>query len=230
MTPLLVLVFGIHPATAVGTDLLYASATKSVGTIVHGLGHTVQWRIVRRLASGSLPGTGLGLVILSQLDTSSKGQMPVGVDHARGDVGHHGDDAVLPLAVGGGGGAEARSGVAGAAIGADGRDRFRAGPVGHDDVGGGRSAGRNGAAAAVSARAAAGDRRDRHRACGAADADGRGWPLVAGVGGRVLLAGLLCGSIPGIIIGSWLATRMPETVLRPILAATLVLVGVKLVF
>ncbi len=31
MTPLLVLVFGVHPATAVGTDLLYASATKSRG-------------------------------------------------------------------------------------------------------------------------------------------------------------------------------------------------------
>ena len=37
MTPLLVLLFGIHPATAVGTDLLYASATKSVGTLVHGM-------------------------------------------------------------------------------------------------------------------------------------------------------------------------------------------------
>src|SRR5579863_5999680 len=34
MTPLLVLLFGVHPATAVGTDLLYASATKSVGTLV----------------------------------------------------------------------------------------------------------------------------------------------------------------------------------------------------
>jgi uncharacterized protein len=31
MTPILVLLFGVHPATAVGTDLLYASATKSVG-------------------------------------------------------------------------------------------------------------------------------------------------------------------------------------------------------
>ena len=36
MTPLLVLGFGFHPATAVGTDLLYASATKTVGTVVHG--------------------------------------------------------------------------------------------------------------------------------------------------------------------------------------------------
>ena len=52
MTPLLVLVFGFHPATAVGTDLLYASATKTVGTTVHGWRGTVDWRVVRRLAIG----------------------------------------------------------------------------------------------------------------------------------------------------------------------------------
>ena len=32
MTPLLILLFGIHPATAVGTDLLYAAATKTAGS------------------------------------------------------------------------------------------------------------------------------------------------------------------------------------------------------
>ncbi len=36
MTPLLVLVFGVSPATAVGTDLLYASLTKTMGGWVHG--------------------------------------------------------------------------------------------------------------------------------------------------------------------------------------------------
>ena len=35
MTPLLVLLFGIHPATAVGTDLLYAGLTKISGSLVH---------------------------------------------------------------------------------------------------------------------------------------------------------------------------------------------------
>src|ERR1700759_333277 len=65
MTPILVLLFGIHPATAVGTDLLYASATKSVGTLGHGLNHTVDWRIVRRLASGSVPATVLTLLGIS---------------------------------------------------------------------------------------------------------------------------------------------------------------------
>ena len=38
MTPILVLLFGVHPATAVGTDLLFAAATKTVGTLVHGAG------------------------------------------------------------------------------------------------------------------------------------------------------------------------------------------------
>src|SRR5271156_3972947 len=46
MTPLLVLLFGVHPATAVGTDLLYAGVTKSVGTAVHGRSGSINWRIV----------------------------------------------------------------------------------------------------------------------------------------------------------------------------------------
>src|SRR5580698_5277911 len=66
MTPILVLLFGIHPATAVGTDLLYAAATKSVGTLVHGLNRTVDWRVVLRLATGSTPATLLTLLIISE--------------------------------------------------------------------------------------------------------------------------------------------------------------------
>src|SRR3984957_14616625 len=66
MTPLLVLLFGIHPTTAVGTDLLYAAATKTVGTGVHGWSGTVQWGIVGRLAAGSVPVTLLTLWFLSR--------------------------------------------------------------------------------------------------------------------------------------------------------------------
>ena len=65
MTPLLILVFGIHPATAVGTDLLYAAATKSCGTLVHGLNRNIDWRLVTRLAVGSVPATALTLLALS---------------------------------------------------------------------------------------------------------------------------------------------------------------------
>ncbi len=45
-----------------------------------------------------------------------------------------------------------------------------------------------------------------------------------------LLVSLLTGSIPGIMIGSHFAARVPERVLRPLLAGTLALVGGKLVF
>src|SRR3979411_860627 len=77
MTPILVLLFGIHPATAVGTDLLYASATKTVGTLVHGMNHTVDWRIVRRLAAGSVPSTLLTLLVIAHFNIggSTAGRM-----------------------------------------------------------------------------------------------------------------------------------------------------------
>jgi len=76
MTPLLVLLFGIRATTAVGTDLLYACITKSVGTAVHGFSETVDWPIVGKLAAGSVPATALTLVVLSryqrQLDSSNQ--------------------------------------------------------------------------------------------------------------------------------------------------------------
>src|SRR6516225_8509587 len=55
MTPLLILFFGVHPATAVGSDLLYAAATKTGGSLVHGFARSINWTIVRRLAFGSIP-------------------------------------------------------------------------------------------------------------------------------------------------------------------------------
>ena len=66
MTPVLVLLFGIHPTTAVGTDLLYAASTKTVGTAVHGWKRTVQWGIVARLAAGSVPASAITLWLLSR--------------------------------------------------------------------------------------------------------------------------------------------------------------------
>src|ERR1700731_4672378 len=46
MTPLLILLFGVHPSTAVGTDLLYAAATKAGGSAVHGLARSIVTLIV----------------------------------------------------------------------------------------------------------------------------------------------------------------------------------------
>src|SRR5579863_882073 len=65
MTPLLVLLFGIAPQTAVGTDLLYASITKMTGSAVHGWRDTVEWPVVRRLASGSVPAAIMTLMALN---------------------------------------------------------------------------------------------------------------------------------------------------------------------
>jgi uncharacterized protein len=55
MTPILVLLFGIHPATAVGTDLLHSAIFKAGGTVVHARKGRVDWRITALLAAGSLP-------------------------------------------------------------------------------------------------------------------------------------------------------------------------------
>ena len=61
--------------------------------------------------------------------------------------------------------------------------------------------------------------------------------LIAGIGhwwlGSVdwpLLGSLLVGSLPGIVIGSYVAARVPDRMLRPILASTLAVVGGRLVF
>jgi len=95
MTPVLILVFGVHPVAAVGTDLLYAAATKTIATVVHGLGGTIDWKIVARLASGSLPSTALTVWILSHFDMGAAGHLVPTWGGALGDGDH---DRAAPLA------------------------------------------------------------------------------------------------------------------------------------
>lgn len=64
MTPILILFYGISPALAVGTDLLYASISKSFGVLLHKRNGSLDWTIVGWLAVGSLPATLLTLVFL----------------------------------------------------------------------------------------------------------------------------------------------------------------------
>jgi uncharacterized protein len=64
MTPLLVFLFGIAPQTAVGTDLLFASITKTFGGWVHGKRGSIDWLVLRRLAAGSLPAAALTVMVL----------------------------------------------------------------------------------------------------------------------------------------------------------------------
>jgi uncharacterized membrane protein YfcA len=68
MTPLLILLFGVSPATAVGTDLIYAAATKSAGALVHGFSRSIDFRLVGRLALGSIPASAATVFVLSRFD------------------------------------------------------------------------------------------------------------------------------------------------------------------
>ena len=71
MTPLLTLLFGINPTVAVGTDLAFASITKSAGTLAHRIRNTVHWDIVIRLCIGALPAAvlaAIGLKYFGALD------------------------------------------------------------------------------------------------------------------------------------------------------------------
>jgi len=72
MTPLLISVFGIAPAVAVGTDLLYTAASRTVATAIHGVNRNIDWGIVLRLAAGSIPATVLTLVVLWWLGVHGK--------------------------------------------------------------------------------------------------------------------------------------------------------------
>jgi uncharacterized membrane protein YfcA len=71
MTPLLTLLFGINPTVAVGTDLAFASVTKTAGTLAHRIRNNVHWEIVIRLCLGALPAaviTTLALKYFGALD------------------------------------------------------------------------------------------------------------------------------------------------------------------
>src|SRR5271169_3088709 len=72
MTPLLVLVFGVAPATAVGTDLLYAALTKLGGSWAHSRRGTVDWNVVRLLALGSVPAALLSIWLLKTMALDEK--------------------------------------------------------------------------------------------------------------------------------------------------------------
>ena len=230
MTPLLILLFGIHPATAVGTDLLYASATKTVGTLVHGLNRTVQWRIVALLAAGSVPATALTLVGISSYGLSGSAASGLinsvlgvmllltalalmfrrrflSLAGTRLSAASPGQTALLTV-------------VVGVVLGA---------LVTISSVGAG--------AIGVTALLLLYPRLPMAVIVGSDIAHAVPLTLVAGLGhwylGSVdwpLLTSLLTGSVPGIIIGSYLSARVPDAVLRPIMAATLILIGGRLVF
>jgi uncharacterized membrane protein YfcA len=64
MTPILILFYGISPAVAVGTDLLYASISKAFGVVLHGRRGTIDWKIMAWLSAGSVPAALITLLFL----------------------------------------------------------------------------------------------------------------------------------------------------------------------
>jgi len=230
MTPLLVLFFGIHPATAVGTDLLYAAITKTGGTVVHARKGHVDWRISGLLAAGSLPASLLTIWALSflpkqsaavtQIISSSLGvalMLTAGAIVFRQELQRyalaHADDSThgqlqAPITV-----------ATGVLLGI---------LVTVSSVGAG--------ALGVAVLFFLYPKLPALRIVGSDLAHAVPLTLVAGLGhwaiGGVdgsLLASLLLGSLPGIWLGSHASARVPERFLRPLLATMLVLIGGKLI-
>ena len=230
MTPLLILLFGVHPATAVGTDLLYAAITKAAGTLVHGLYRTIEWRVVGRLAIGSVPMAALTLLVLSRFDVT-------------GEASHQLITKVLSFSLF----------VTAAVLIFRGRLlALRAASIGDWDP-------RHTARATVAFGAVLGvlvsissvgagaigvtalvllyPHLPIRRLVGSDIAHAVPLTLVGGVGHWIMgstdwhiLGFLLMGSLPGIFFGSRVSIRVPDTALRLILAATLIIVGAKLLF
>lgn len=227
MTPLLVLMFGIAPQTAVGTDLLFAAATKTVGSAIHHGKNTVDWMIVRRLATGSMPAAILTLVALNTVVEIGEGTSKailvalgallvltaIGLLFQRRLLAYgathtivHSERTFWPTVALGAllGVAVTVTSVGAGAIGATVLLMlYRRVPVA--------------------------------RIVGTDIAHAVPLALVAGAGhwfiGSVdvqLLVALLVGSIPGVIAGSLLSSRSPERVVQLALAAVLALTGSKL--
>ena len=229
MTPLLVLFFGIQPAVAVGTDLLYAAITKASGSFVHARQGHVDWKTVGLLALGSVPASLLTTLGLHQLNADTahmtaviKGTLGVALiltavailfrhritrfSRESGWVKTH---QIAPATV-----------IVGIVLGV---------LVTLSSVGAG--------ALGVAALFFLYPKASPVRIVGTDIAHAVPLTLVAGLGhaglGTVdygLLVSLLIGSLPGIWIGSHLSSRVSERWLRSALAGILVLVGGRLVF
>lgn len=227
MTPLLILLFGIHPAAAVGTDLLFAAATKTVGTVVHARSRTVEWGIVARMMAGSVPMAAVTLLALHGLDlraetasriitpilavtTLATAAMLLAQDWLSARLAKAGD--ALPAS------RPTLTVLAGAVLGV---------LVPVSSVGAG--------ALGVPALVLLYPRLPLARIVGSDIAHAIPLTLISGLAywgmGAVnwgLLGALLSGSVPGIVLGSVMATRVPRRVLRHTLAAVLVVASVKL--
>ena len=232
MTPLLVLLFGVSPATAVGTDLWFAAITKSVGGVVHNKRGSVDWEVFRRLCWGSIPAS---LITLAILHYSGAGKMANGfLIQALGVVliltaaamffkkrlhgfGRHLRDIAAEKFKGA---QPSLTVLAGVILGV---------LVTTTSIGAG-------ALGAVMLLYLYPYRMKPQLLVGTDIVHAIPLTIVAGSGhlllgnvDLVLLASLVLGSIPGVIVGAMASHRAPEHILRASIAAVLVAVGVKMV-
>jgi uncharacterized protein len=228
MTPLLVLLFGFSPSTAVGTDLLFAAVTKSVGTGIHNAGKSVDWRIVGRLSLGSIPATALTLLVISHYGVASKAvttvmSVTLGIALIVSAVSLLAKDRIIAMAMR----RQPDFGLT-TSFGLTVAVGFLVGAVvSLSSVGAG--------ALGTIALFFLYPRLPVVKIVGSDIAHAVPLTLVAGLGhwylGAVdlhLLGMLLLGSIPGIILGSLAARRAPEFILKPSLSLVLTLVGIRL--
>ena len=228
MTPLLILLFHVHPTTAVGTDLLYASVTKTGGSLVHGINRNIDWRIVLRLAMGSLPASLITLLIFHFL-TINPDAMNALITRVLG-VALLATALALIFRKKLLAGYSARVGVL-----TQGQTAFFTTLTGIvlgvlvtiSSVGAG--------ALGVTALILLYPELPIVKIAGSDIAHAVPLTLVAGLGhlmsGRIdmgMLESLLLGSIPGIMLSSFFAPRLPDLALRLILAATLAITGARL--
>ena len=76
MTPVLVLLFGVNPGTAVSADVVTSLVLKPFGGSIHVRRGTVNWRLVQWLMIGSVPSAFLGAYLLDDvIGTSNKGHV-----------------------------------------------------------------------------------------------------------------------------------------------------------
>ncbi len=231
MTPLLVLFFGFTPITAVGTDLWFAAITKVFGGTLHNQKGTVDWQVLRRMCLGSIPACILTLIWmgLTRTGQSSHGT----IIHALGAV-------LLLTAIGmlarkriQAVGAHMRTTTAAAFLSAQPWLTVLAGVI----LGIAIPLTSVGAGALGSvfllyiyplrmhpARLAG---TDIVHAIPIATISGIGHLYMGNVDFKLLLA-LLVGSIPGILLGTLIATKSPEKFLRVAIAVVLALVSMKL--
>lgn len=226
MTPLLVLVFGVAPVTAVGTDLLFAALTKTGGAWAHARRGNIEWKIVGWLALGSVPASVLTLLLLHVFAPDPQGLSGI-VSVALGTALILTAGALIfreKLRSWASGYKVSRAGGPGGTVlvGA-----ILGGLVTVSSVGAG--------ALGVTALLFLYPGLTAARIVGTDIAHAVPLTLVAGLGhsaaGAVdwkLLVALLVGSFPGIWVGSVLSQRIPERLLRTALAGMLVVIGGKL--